>query len=106
MTMQLRVPTRDGAPELHLLSHVPSERASAAHLAQVYGKRWRIATAFLAIPTTVTGESQTLASPQAAWCTFCLALLAYNAVALSKAALRHEHGRTQGKDEVSSSSLA
>jgi len=38
--------------------------------------------------------------------TFCLALLAYNAVALIKAALRSHHGRTKVKDEVSGDYLA
>ena len=38
--------------------------------------------------------------------TFCLALLAYNAVSLIKAALRSHHGRTQVKDEVSGYYLA
>jgi len=47
-----------------------------------------------------------LAYPKAALCTFCLALLAYNAVSLLKAALRSHHGRQKVTDEVSGSSLA
>ena len=39
--------------------------------------------------------------PKAALFTFCLALLAYNAVSLIKAALRSEHGRKQVNDKVS-----
>jgi hypothetical protein len=42
-----------------------------------------------------------LAYPKAALFTFCLALLAYNAVSLIKAALRREHGRKKVNDEVS-----
>ena len=53
MTIKLTVPTRDGDTELHILSNVPSGRASAAQLAQVYGKRWSIETAFFAITTTL-----------------------------------------------------
>ncbi len=33
---------------------------------------------------------------------FCLALVAYNAVAVIKAALRRAHGKQQGHNEVSS----
>ena len=62
-------------------------------LARVYGKRWSIETAFFEITTTLTCEINTLAYPKAALFAFCLALLAYNAVSLIKAALRSEHGR-------------
>jgi IS4 transposase len=102
MTIKLTVPTRDGDTELHILSNVPSGRASAAQLVRVYGKRWSIETAFFEITTTLSCEINTLGYPKAALFTFCLALLAYNAVSLIKAALRSHHGRTKVKDEVSS----
>jgi hypothetical protein len=70
-------------------------------LARVYGKRWSIETAFFEITTTLTCEINTLGYPKAALFTFCLALLAYNAVSLIKAALRSEHGRKKVNDEVS-----
>ena len=101
ITIKLKVATRDGDTELHVLSNVPSGRASAAQLARVYGKRWSIETAFFEITTTLTCEINTLAYPKAALFTFCLALLAYNAVSLIKAALRSEHGRKKVSDEVS-----
>ena len=44
--------------------------------------------------------------PKAALFTFCLALLAYNAVSLIKAALRSAHGRQKVNDEVSSYALS
>jgi hypothetical protein len=106
ITMTLKESTRAGDPRLPLLSNVPRPRASATQLARVYGKRWSIATAFLEITTPLAWESNTLGSPKAAWFTFCLALLAYNAVARIKAALRSAHGRQKGNDEVSSSYLA
>jgi hypothetical protein len=102
ITIQLKVPTRDGATELHILSNVPSGRASAAQLARLYGKRWSIETAFFEMTTTLACEIKTLGYPQAALFAFCLALLAYNAVSLIKAALRCEHGRQKVNDEVSS----
>jgi IS4 transposase len=101
LPIKLKVPTRDGDTDLHILSNVPSGRASAAHLARVYGKRWSIETAFFERTTTLSCELNTLAYPKAALFTFCLALLAYNAVSLIKAALRSHHGRQQVNDEVS-----
>jgi hypothetical protein len=106
ITFKLTEPTRDGDTELHILSNVPRPRASATHLARLYGKRWSIETAFFEITTTLSYEIHTLGYPKAALFTFCLALLAYNAVSLIKAALRRTHGRQQGNDEVSSSYLS
>ena len=101
ITVKLKVPTRDGDTELHILSNVPSGRATASRLARVYGKRWSIETAFFEITTTLTCEINTLGYPKAALFAFCLALLAYNAVSLIKAVLRSEHGRKKINDEVS-----
>ena len=101
ITIKLKVPTRDGDTALHILSNVPSGRASATQLARLYGKRWSIETAFFEITTTLSCEINTLGYPKAALFTFCLALLAYNAVSLIKAALRSDHGRQKINDEVS-----
>ena len=106
VTIELRVATRGGDTALHILSNVPGGRASAAQLARVYGKRWSIETAFFDITTTLSCEINTLGYPKAALFTFCLALLAYNAVSLIKAALRREHGRKKVSDEVSGYYLA
>ena len=102
ITIELTEPTRDGDTALHILSNVPIPRASAAQLARLYGKRWSIETAFFEITTTLSCEINTLGYPKAALFTFCLALLAYNAVSLIKAALRSAHGRQKVNDEVSS----
>jgi IS4 transposase len=106
ITVQLTEPTRNGDTTLHILTNVPPHRASAAQLARVYGKRWSIETAFFEITTTLACEINTLGYPKAALFTFCLALLAYNAVSLIKAALRSAHGRQKINDEVSSYSLS
>src|SRR5436853_272490 len=99
-------PTREGDTELHILSNVPLPRASAAHLARLYGKRWSIETAFFEITTTLACEINTLGYPKAALLTLCLALLAYNAVSLINAALRSAQGRKQVNAEVSGYYLA
>src|SRR5499433_1015821 len=101
ITIRLKELTRDGDSELHILSNVPTSRASAAQLARLYGQRWSIETAFFEITTTLSCEINTLGYPKAALFTFCLALLAYNAVSLIKAALRSDHGRQKINDEVS-----
>jgi len=106
LTLTLKAPTRDGDPELHILSNVPTPRASAAQLTRLYGKRGSIETAFFESTTPLACEINTLGYPKAALLTFCLALLASNAVSLIKAALRRAHGRQKSHDEVSSSYLA
>jgi hypothetical protein len=102
ITVKLTEPTRNGDPALHILSNVPIPRASAVQLARLYGKRWSIETAFFEITTTLSCEINTLGYPKAALFAFCLALMAYNAVSLIKAALRRAHGRQKINDEVSS----
>jgi hypothetical protein len=61
LTITLTVPPRDGDTERHILANVPSARASAAHLARVYGKRWSIKTACFEITPTLACAITTLA---------------------------------------------
>jgi hypothetical protein len=86
LTLALKEPTRDGDTALHLLPNVPAQEARARPLVGVDGKRWTIETAFLELTTTLSCEMRTLGYPKAALCAFCLALVAYNAVAVIKAA--------------------
>jgi hypothetical protein len=102
LTLALKAPTRDGATEIHILSNIPTEDARASKLVGVYGKRWTIETAFFDLTTTLSCELNTLGYPKAALFAFCLALVAYNAVSVIKAALRREHGKQKGNNEVSS----
>jgi hypothetical protein len=106
ITIKLKEPTRDGDTELHILSNVPVVDARAGKLAVLYGKRWSIETAFFEITTTLSCEIQTLGYPKAALFAFCLALVAYNAVSVIKAALRRAHGGQKVTDEVSGYYLA
>jgi len=59
---------------------------------ELYRRRWTIEGRFLEMSQTLQAEPQALAYPKAALFAFCLALLASNATALLKAALRAEHG--------------
>jgi Transposase DDE domain len=85
-------PTRDGDTEIHLLTNLPARKATATAVAELYRRRWTIEGRFLEMAQTLNAEPQALAYPKAALFAFCLALLASNAVALLKAALRAEHG--------------
>lgn len=75
-------------------------------LSELYRKRWTIETVFFEITTTLTCEVDTLGYPKAALFAFCLALLAYNAVAVIKAALRSGLGEQKVNEEVSTYYLA
>jgi IS4 transposase len=65
---------------------------SAVACAELYRKRWSIETLFYEVTQTLTCEIKTLCYPAAALFVFCLALMAANAVAVLKAALRATHG--------------
>jgi hypothetical protein len=106
ITIKLKRKTRDGDSVIHLLSNIPEEDANGIVLSELYRLRWTIETAFFEITTTLTCEVNTLGYPKAALFAFCLALLAYNAVSVIKAALRSEHGEEKINREVSAYYLA
>lgn len=93
ITVQLKKATRDGDMEIHLLTNLPIQEASAAKVAKLYAKRWTIETMFQELTETLTCEVNTLGYPKAALFGFCLALVAYHAVSVIKAALRAVHGQ-------------
>ena len=101
ITVELNEPTRDGDWTLQLLTNLPSADASAATIAEVYGRRWTIETAFAEIKKSLHAELNTLAYPRAALFSFCVALVAYNVLSVLKAALRAEHGEAAVKEELS-----
>lgn len=92
VSVVLDKPTRDGDTEIHILTNLPKKKATALVVAELYRQRWTIEGLFLEMAQTLNGEPQTLAYPKAALFAFCLALLASNASALLKAAVRAEHG--------------
>jgi len=100
VTVELDQPTRDGDTEIHLLTNLPAE-VSAAQVAILYGSRWTIEKAFQDLTTALVCEIHTLGYPKAALFGFCLALVAYNAVSLVKAALRSVHGAEKVEKEIS-----
>ena len=92
VTVVLDQPTRAGDTELHLLTNLTAAQADARVVADLYRKRWTIEGRFYEVTQTLNCEPRTLGYPKAALFAFCLALLASNAVALLKAALRSAHG--------------
>jgi IS4 transposase len=93
--LQLDQPTRDGETELFLLTDLPSERADARSVAETYRRRWTLENVFQSLTEALTCEINTLAYPRAALFGFCVALVAYNILAVVRAALRSEHGRDE-----------
>lgn len=104
ITVELSKATRDGDMVLHLLTNLPEE-VLAVVCAELYRKRWSIETLFYEVTQTLQCEIKTLCYPPAALFVFCLALMAANAVAVLKGALRATHGDEEA-DEMSAYYLA
>jgi hypothetical protein len=104
ISIELLQATRDGDTCLHLLTNLPA-KVPALQAADLYRRRWSIETLFFEVTTTLTCEIDTLCYPKAALFVFCLALMAANAVAVVKAALRATHGEEKA-DELSGYYLA
>jgi len=92
--------TRNGATLLHILTNLPRQ-ISAKQVAQLYRKRWTLETAFQHLEAYFHSEINTLGYPKAALFGFCLALVAYNVLAVVLAALRSVHGEATVEHEVS-----
>lgn len=93
--------TRDGATLLYILTNVPARKVSAKRVAGLYRKRWTLETAFQHLEAYFHSEINTLGYPKAALFGFCLALVAYNLLAVVLAALRGVHGQEKVDAEVS-----
>ena len=101
ISVQLRTPTRDGETELHILTNLPVTDAPAALISALYADRWTIETAFQHLTVDLACEVDTLGYPKAALFGFCVALVAYNVVALVKGAVRAAHGATYVEEQLS-----
>jgi IS4 transposase len=101
IVIKLDQPTRDGELELAVLSDLTEGQASALTLARLYLKRWQIETVFQVLTETLKCEHPARGYPKAALFAFCVTLVAYNVLAVIKAALRVVHGTQKVQDEVS-----
>jgi len=93
--------TRDGDRVLYILTNLPLRKASAKRVARLYRKRWTLETAFQHLEAYFHSEINTLGYPKAALFGFCLALVAYNMIAVVMAALRSVHGAETIDQELS-----
>lgn len=77
ITVVLDEPTRDGDPEIHVLTNLP-RAIPALKVADLYRQRWTIEAAFNEVAQSLEGEIETLGYPKAALFGFCAALVSYN----------------------------
>ncbi len=106
ITLVLDRPTKDGETEIHLLTNLPADTVNACTVADWYRKRWDIEGVFQDLTQTLRCEIDTLGYPKAALFGFCTALIAFNALAVAKAALRSVHGAVEVEEKVSDYHLA
>lgn len=104
--LHLNSETRDGEKNIVILTNLAKTVASAKLIAKLYRKRWRIETMFQELEAHLHSEINTLGYPKAALFGFCVALVAYNVLAVIKAALRAEHGDETIEKELSGYYLA
>jgi IS4 transposase len=105
ITLRLDHPTRDGDRVIVVLTTVPAT-VTAAAVAELYRGRWGIEGAFQELTVILQCEPNTLGYPPAALFAFCLAVVAYNVLRLTRAALGAAHGAEKIEREVSSYYLA
>ena len=95
LRLKLHEATRDGATIIHILTNVPRQ-VSAEQVAELYRKRWTLETAFKHLEAYFHSEINTLGYPKAALFGFCLALVAYNLLAVVLAAFAPRAWRRDG----------
>ncbi|HEU4407101.1 MAG TPA: transposase [Polyangiaceae bacterium] len=91
LELELDAPTGDGDTVLRLLTNVPASRASATALARLYGHRWRVEGLFGRLEAALASEVRSLGTPGGALLAFCVALVAYDVLALLQAAVERAH---------------
>jgi IS4 transposase len=106
ITIKLKKPTRDGDPEIHLLTNLPAREANARAVADLYLRRWTVENAFQELGQALHSEINTLGYPKAALLCFCVAILAYNAISVVKSALAAVHGAKAERHSLSGYYLA
>jgi hypothetical protein len=101
LELHLPTPTRDGDRVIHVLTNLPARVASAGLVAGLYRKRWKIETLFQILESALESEQTRLGYPKAGLFAFCVSLVAYNVLAVVRAALRAVHTRAVVEENVS-----
>jgi hypothetical protein len=106
VVIRLDTPTRDGDPEMALLTNLPKGDADATRVSEVYRNRWTLETMFQSLTQMLQGEIDTLGYPRAALFGFSVALATYNVLSTVQAALRAKFGIEKVQEEVSTFYIA
>ena len=101
VTLCLDRPTESGDTEIHILTNLAAEQATAQQVAVTYGTRWTVEGAFQTLTDVLRCEVETLGYPRAALFSFAVAVLAYNTYAVVQAALRAAHGAEVIREKLS-----
>jgi IS4 transposase len=101
ITLRLDRPTESGDTEIHILTNLSPEQATALQVARTYGTRWTVEGAFQTLTDVLRCEVETLGYPRAALFSFATAVLAYNTYAVVKASLRATHGAEVIQEKLS-----
>lgn len=99
--LKLNKPTRGGEMEIGIFSNLPSSKANATEIADIYGQRWGIETAFQKLEKYLNSEINTLGYPKAALFGFCTALVAFNIYAVVMAAIRAAYPDKNINEDIS-----
>lgn len=91
--LKLDTPTDEGDTEIVLLSNLRG--VSALRACELYRDRWRIERHFSLVKTVLHGEIEGLGYPRAALFAMGMALVAANALAVVRQALRRTHGEEE-----------
>lgn len=101
ITIALSKPTATGDTEIHVLTNLPAEAADALKVADLYAERWTIESGFQQLTVDLRCEINTLGYPEAALFGFCVAVVAYNVVAMVKNTVVAVWGAPFVKEELS-----
>jgi IS4 transposase len=101
VTLCLDRPTESGDTEIHIVTNLSAEQATAQQVALIYGTRWTVEGAFQTLTDVLRCEVETLGYPRAALFSFAVAVLAYNTYAVVQASLRAAHGAKQIEETLS-----
>ena len=101
VTLCLDRPTESGDTEIHMVTNLWAEQATAQQVAETYGTRWTVEGAFQTLTDVLRCEVETLGYPRAALFSFATAVLAYNTYAVVQASLRAAHGAEVIKEKLS-----
>jgi len=101
ITIRLDKPTRDGDPEIAILTNLPQAMANTVKGAELYRDRWTLETMFQSLTQMLAGELATLGYPRAALFGFGVALATYNILSTVQAALRAAFGFEKVQQDVS-----